>query len=243
MPQGRKASSQYLLEVRVNRPGIEVRTRDRYTAAAAAGDSRATSASADLARAGAGPVALADMRLRVAAAPVATPKGPVSAIVVGIEHPPVTAPTTEPFEFRFSLFTPDGQPRGSMGSRTNFTLQPTTGATPVQYEYLFAYSMPPGRYELRVAVTRGSDRVAGSVYADVEVPDFSSAPLSLSGAFVETQPSPPGGPFRVFSGFMPVVPTARREFDKTDQGSRLSPNLSGRYARPRHRHRPHASGG
>ena len=35
--------------------------------------------------------------------------------------------------------------------------------------------LPPGRYELRFAVERPGQKDTGSVYADVEVPDFAKA--------------------------------------------------------------------
>ena len=56
----------------------------------------------------------------------------------------------------------------------------------------------------------------GSIYADVDVPDFAGAPLSLSEAFVQVTPLPPGGPRDAFVALVPAVPTTKREFATTD---------------------------
>ena len=41
--------------------------------------------------------------------------------------------------------------------------------------------LPPGRYQLRVAAREANNGSVGSVFTDLEVPDFSSQPLSMSG--------------------------------------------------------------
>ena len=54
------------------------------------------------------------------------------------------------------------------------------------------------------------------MYYDVEVPDFRSAPLSLSGLVVTAEPPVPAAPRDAFTGLLPIVPTVRRTFAATD---------------------------
>ena len=80
--------------------------------------------------------------------------------------------------------------------------------------------MPPGRYEIRVAV-RTEDARSGSVYTFVDVPDFSQSGLSLSGIVLESTPSLAAVPRDAYVDLLPVVPTARRDFGASDRVSAL----------------------
>ena len=94
--------------------------------------------------------------------------------------------------------------------------------------------LDPGRYEIRVAVDDGTATQVGSVFTYVEVPDFGKAPLSVSTIVLDAIPGLVTASESAFKDLLPVVPTARREFARTDhvraflrvyQGSRdeLSP--------------------
>ena len=41
--------------------------------------------------------------------------------------------------------------------------------------------LPPGRYQLRVAANELSSKAVGTVLYDLDVPDFTKAPLTMSG--------------------------------------------------------------
>src|SRR5262249_34406302 len=70
----------------------------------------------------------------------------------------------------------------------------------------------PGRYELRLAAHHTTLDKSGSVYADVEVPDFVKAPLSLSGAVLNLTPSLASAPKDGLATILPFTPTAERAF-------------------------------
>lgn len=53
---------------------------------------------------------------------------------------------------------------------------------------------------------------SGSVYLDLEVPDFLNAPLTLSGLVLSVSPPVVSGPARALASLLPVVPTTLREF-------------------------------
>ncbi|MEO5742211.1 MAG: VWA domain-containing protein [Vicinamibacterales bacterium] len=78
-------------------------------------------------------------------------------------------------------------------------------------------SLPPGRYQLRVAAQDSGKVRQGSAHFDIDVPDFTRNPLALSGiALASTADrsvySPPKPGFDPFNGLLPGPPSALREF-------------------------------
>jgi VWFA-related protein len=78
-------------------------------------------------------------------------------------------------------------------------------------------SLPPGRYQLRVAAQDNGKVRQGSAHLDLDVPDFSAKPLTLSSiALAATADravySPPKPGFDPFNGLLPGPPSALREF-------------------------------
>jgi hypothetical protein len=79
--------------------------------------------------------------------------------------------------------------------------------------------LPPGRYQLRFAAGN-SEGQAGSVLYDLEVPDFTKAPLALSGvALTSRQTANNMGtvrPKNPLGDYLPGPPVATREFHQGD---------------------------
>jgi hypothetical protein len=124
--------------------------------------------------------------------------------------------TQQVINFQAAIFTPDGTRVGApLRQSLKFTLVPGAGDT-LFYDVLAQLPAKPGRYEVRVAAHRATDGMAGSVYADVVVPDFSKAPVSLSGVWLAAMPGPTGVPADAFAKILPIVPTASREFTRRD---------------------------
>jgi VWFA-related protein len=78
-------------------------------------------------------------------------------------------------------------------------------------------SLPPGRYQLRVAAQDSGKVKQGSAHLDIEVPDFTKEPLAVSNiALASTADravySPPKPGFDPFNGLLPGAPSALREF-------------------------------
>ena len=88
----------------------------------------------------------------------------------------------------------------------------------VSYEMLPRLAVPPGKYEIRVAVQTENGR-SGSVYTFVDVPDFSRGGVSLSGIVLEATPAVAAAPPDAYVDLLPVVPTARRDFGASDRVS------------------------
>jgi hypothetical protein len=78
-------------------------------------------------------------------------------------------------------------------------------------------SLPPGRYQLRVAAQDSGKVKQGSAHLDIEVPDFTKEPLAISNIAIATTAdrsvySPPKPGFDPFNGLLPGAPSALREF-------------------------------
>jgi hypothetical protein len=72
--------------------------------------------------------------------------------------------------------------------------------------------LKPGRYSLRLAAHSAATNKSGSVYCDIDVPDFARERLSLSGLVLGVTPGMPSAPKDAFAAFIPIIPTTAREF-------------------------------
>jgi hypothetical protein len=79
-----------------------------------------------------------------------------------------------------------------------------------------AKAMKPGPYTVRVGIENKSRAVAGSVFADLDVPDFTST-LALSGVIVGSSSAPPHAEIDSLRLALPFAPTAQRTFASTDR--------------------------
>lgn len=208
------------LEVRVNRPGLEVRTRTGYDAPRDVSSARPKPLVSPLNKAIGSVVPRGDFPMQITAAPFAiAEKGkPPStvAIIVGLKQPirESVDKTVENVELQISAYDVDGRSYGNSRARADVTLR--AGSTGfAEYEVFGRIDLKPGRYQLRVAAFLASFDTAGSVYFDVDVPDFSSQPLSMGGLLVSATPSPVFAPKEGLKAIVPVIPTTRRVFAPT----------------------------
>jgi hypothetical protein len=244
------------VEVKVNRPDVEVRARNGYYAPEpikVAEAAKAASAS-PLATAMASLLPNPDMPMQVTVAPFARvrtaeeaklkdkdkPKNDdklttTIAITLGAKQnarpESASAKIVEDVELLTSAFTPDGTSRGS--SRQTAHLSVKQGAAGLfGYEVHTRLNLAPGRYELRMAMYSGSLEKLGSVFTDIVVPDFTSAPLSLSGVIVNKVPSITAGPKGALADLTPIAPTSDRDFWISDQVSMFMRVYQGSKAKP-----------
>ena len=214
-----------LIDVRVDRPGVEVHTRSGYYAPKApdaATRAKNATENAVLGKAIGALLPSADLPLGVTLAPFAVPfqhKAAV-AIALGVRQPvpdeAATKKLTETTELQISAFTPDGRPRDSQRSTAHVVLR--VGATgEAVYEVLGRIDLAPGQYELRLAAHDTTSKTTGSVAATLVIPDFEDDALSLSGVVVTRTPATPSAPRELLAPLLPVVPTATREFVPADR--------------------------
>ena len=208
------------IEVKVNRPGVTVRTRSGYYA----GETRAagrgtTTVSPETAAALDGVLPRRDVPLSVSVAPFAMPGAAEAAvaIVLGVRQE-VAADRPQPngsVKVVAAAFDRNGRSVQSETQTVGVTWRPDAkGRMP--YEVLSRLALKPGRYEVRVALDGGANGRA-SVYTYVDVPDFSQQPLSLSGVVLAASPPVLSAPKDAFANLLPVVPTAQRLFARTDR--------------------------
>ena len=206
--------------VNVKRANVTVRARNWYytegTHSAAAHGSAET-----LAAVAASPIAGGPLRLEASIAPVGThspedTKEYLITVVLGLRQPPALERRQETIDLQTAVFTPDGRPvKTPLRQTARFQVVPRDGAS-LQYDVLTKIALAPGRYEVRVAARRASDGLAGSVYVDVNVPNFSSDPLSISGIWLEASSFPNQIPRDALVSILPLAPTSSREFAATD---------------------------
>jgi VWFA-related protein len=80
-------------------------------------------------------------------------------------------------------------------------------------------SLAPGRYQVKVGARESVSGMAGSVFYDLEVPDFDKEPLMIGGLLMTTpsvQQTPSIQPDPVVSKLLPAPATSQREFPRSD---------------------------
>ena len=220
-PQGAKDGQFHALQVRVNRPDVDVRTRSGFfTPTAAERKAMAASPGRGLDASIEGVLPKAELPLVVSAAPFADGnRKPALAIVLNVTQPAGTPirgrQRVEIVDVLATAFNQEtGRSVGSRRQRANVVLLPTD-APDAQYEVLARLPVQPGRYEIRVGV-EAAGRTA-SVYGYADVPDFASDDVSLSGLVLSSAPAPRSAPRDAFLDLMPLAPTAWRTFGTTDR--------------------------
>ncbi|HET9466804.1 MAG TPA: VWA domain-containing protein [Vicinamibacterales bacterium] len=114
-----------------------------------------------------------------------------------------------------------GKPLQGMRTALDLTLRPDTHTRVKQYGLRAnpRIELPPGRYQLRIGVRESGAGEMGTVFHDVDVPDFTREPLSMSGLLV-TAPSAQRvmtvQPDETVGKVLPGAPTTRRTFTTSD---------------------------
>lgn len=207
------------VEVRVNRPDVTVRTRNGYYNDKPA-DAKKVENASPLTTALAGLLPKTEIELEATAAPFAIPGRTEAGVVVVLTiHQDALereSRTREKVDVQVAAFSHEGAPRGNMQYATEVTLRQGP-AGPVEYEVLSGLTLKPGRYQLRLSTLVGAQNKTGSVYYDLEVPDFQARPLSLSGLLLTSDPKPVSTDTDRIKAYVPIAPTARRTFSVTDR--------------------------
>jgi len=220
------------LEVRIKRPGLRVRNRSGYYEARGRAPSQPvasaspTALSPAVAGALGSPLPMSGVPIKVFAAPY---KGtaPDAAVALAFEvdvrnldFVEKDGTFNEQVEVAYTALNSNGKAFPGERHTVSLAMKPDT------YErvktrglrVLSQISLPPGRYQVRVAAGNRSGK-AGSVVYDLEVPDFSKEAFSMSGVSLTASSSgqtPTIKPKDPLGDFLPGPPTTVREFDKGD---------------------------
>jgi VWFA-related protein len=220
------------IEVRVKRPGLEVRARRGYVAprgkAPAASTDAPEGTSAALREALNSPVPMSGLTLRASAAPFKAASPDVS-VVLTVEVSPRDLQFVERQgrfydEVEFSIVAVDKDGKIKTGDRKSLKLdlRPQTHQTIRQHGFKMVtrLTLRPGRYQVRVAARELNASRLGSLYYDLEVPDFAAEPLMMSGLVVTSagaSRAPAVEEDAELKKVLPSQPTTVREFVANDQ--------------------------
>jgi VWFA-related protein len=218
---GRRDGRYRKIEVKVNRPGATVRTRKGYIEPGSVKAAAEKPEPVRLETATSSFFPRTDVPMRATAAPFALPRRSNAAVlfVLGIgplEDDATThvAGSDEGMEVLLSAYNMLGSLRASERFQAHPSAQSNAGSEGVR-EVVSRLILRPGQYHLRAAASMGGR--TGSVYYDVEVPDFAKAPLTLSGLLLgrgtgTTSLSTADGT-RVT---LPIAASVQREFVRRD---------------------------
>ena len=195
--------------VRVNRPGAAVRARSGYFAPGGPVPPPPGGATTPLEIALVAPHQVPGLPMGATVAAFAIPGRREAVVSISTAVTAATAPgaTAWQAEIASTAFDPQWRPRAS--HRQTIEVTASAAAGPQTVDVLSAIELLPGRYEIRIGAESGGR--AGSVFVDVDVPEFQITPLSASGAVVTTVLQPYAA-IDLLAKALPVTPTTRRMF-------------------------------
>ena len=223
------------IQVKLNdKPGLTVRARKGYAAARGkAPETKTTAAKPDAAspelrEAIESPLPLTALPVAMTAAVF---KGPSQkgSVVVSTFVPGSALPFVEKdgmfrndLEVQVIASDQNGKLFPSDRNTVNLNMKPDT-ANRVKasgFRVIQSVDLPPGRYQLRVAMSESNTRKAGSVTYDLQVPDFTKEPLTMSGVAITSAMSgiaPTVRPKDPLEKLLPGPLSAYREFPQADE--------------------------
>ncbi len=224
------------IEVKVARPGLQVRFRKGYMAPRGKApvpkpvDAK-EGTPPELRELLGSPLAVSGLRLAVTAAPFKgkAPNAAVSLVLDIDARDLAFTPKDGRFEDTLNLAvvaldSRSGDSKGGLHHALVMPLQPATYQKVMRSGLRVTTSLevPPGRYQLRVGATDTNGKRTGSVYYDLEVPDFTDGPLTMSGLLITSSlagqaPTIAGTPDDGLRKALPGPPTAGREFQAAEE--------------------------
>ena len=220
------------IEVKVTRPGLKVRSRRGYVPADLKSPGRLADVKPGTSRALAAAlmnvVPVSDVPFRVWAAPFKGQGNKASVVLAveidggGLKYREESGRFMEDLELSIIAADHDGKVRGSDRQTMNLKLKPETHRMMTSgggVRLLSRIELPPARYQIRVGVHESNGGAVGSVPVDVEVPDYSKAPLAMSGLVLTSSSAPrlvTLKPDPQLKDALPLPPVASRSFTGAD---------------------------
>jgi VWFA-related protein len=208
------------VEVKVDRDDVTVRTRTGYwTTAPGELESRAEKeapGSQELGLSGMSEGAALPLRASVVPLGLSGTEGKSAdvAVVLTMRVPSSIREVAETLTVVHNVYV-DGNPGPPVKEEMPLTFHDGTDDVR-RYDAFSKLTLSPGRYEIRLnAFNRTMDR-SGTVFAEVEVPDFTKTPLTMSGMAIGTKRAAQESRAAVLGSLLPIVPTSAREFAPSD---------------------------
>jgi VWFA-related protein len=216
------------IEVRVKRPGLRVRNRNGYFEARGRRPNTTPSSkvSPALAEAIGSPLPVNGVPMKVFAAPYkgTAPNAAVAYVVEVDVNDFEFVEKDGTFSETLEMITSTTDSKGKVfpGERqlVNLNLKPDTLARAKSrgFRLVNQVSVPPGRYQVRIAASTRNGRT-GSVLYDLDVPDFSKEKFAMSGVALTSRAAaeaPTVKPKDPLADYLPGPLTAMREFARDD---------------------------
>jgi hypothetical protein len=223
-PTDKKDGKFHRIDVKVTRPGLTVRARRGYMApkAKAPKTTGFGNASPEVIDALNSPLPVSGLTMRMFAAPF---KGaaPNASVLMGVEMLGRDLQLKDASKLELSYVAVDakGKTFGAKTDSLTMNLKPET-KTRVQasgFRILNRVDLPPGRYQLHLAAHEAGANV-GSMLYDIEIPDYSKLPFSMSGLLITSMSSGSMVTAKVDEqtrSVMPAPPVAQRSFPANDE--------------------------
>jgi VWFA-related protein len=189
------------IEVKVNRPGVQVHTRSGYYPLAKAPEPGEV----------VNGLPSGDLPVHATAAVVAVPGRREAEVIVATRvDPPRSSSQTRTIELLTAAMDLDAKPRGIQRQTITVTPNPASVVAPDLPAHL---PLAPGRYVVQVSAR--VDGRAGGAAVDIDVPNFANDPLSASGLMLQRRPAPPIAD-KAIQNLVPFLPTTVRQFHPGD---------------------------
>ena len=229
---GRREGKTRRIDVRARRAGVRVLARDSYIEPRGGRRDRprgpALDAPAELLDSLRSPLPLSGLTLAATAVPFrGSGKNASVAVVVETRGAELGlkedgARHTGVLDVAVWAMDPGGRAGPSERVVTNLNLRPESfrRVTEFGFRMMLRLEVPPGRYQFRVGALTPETGLRGSVFYDLEVPDFTKGALSMSGLMVTSQSASralTARPDPVIGQVLPAPPTTEREFPSDDE--------------------------
>jgi VWFA-related protein len=215
------------INVRVRRPGLMVRARRGYLAprgrAPEASPASANTLLATANEALSSPLPVPGIPMQLFAAPYRG-EAPNASIAIALEmgtqgfsFDDANGTSNDRVEVTMTAVDVEGKQRATVNHTVSLAIKPETMPRLRErgVRLLSQVDLPPGRYQLRAAAAEAGGQKTGSVIADVEIPDFSKGPVTMSGLSLTSSSASDAPTVKArdpLSQFLPGPPTTVREF-------------------------------
>ncbi len=221
------------IEVRTTRPGVKIVARNGYSApkgrpaATAPTTNSGAHVPPDVREALSSPIPATGLGLSIFAAPFSGP-GSKSSVALVVEIDPGKLKFVEKDgkftdDLELHVLALDAAGKMQDGGVTTIPLRLSApshqAVTAHGFRIMRRLTIPPGRYQIRVAAKELNAGGVGTVTQSLDVPDFSKAPMQMSGIAI-TSPSatetPTANPDPQLKDVLPGAATANRAFPRSD---------------------------
>jgi len=231
-PTNERPSSAFRrLEVRVNKPGFQVRARRGYVlpgkSELAAPRAAKAEGSAELADALSRPIQTSGLTLSANAASFAGPAPNASvAVTITVDGAGFTFAekdgwVEDKLEVSVRAIDSKGTIRGSEHFDLNIRIRPESQPILIGtgFRVISTIDVPPGRYTLRIGARESGKGALGTIYTDLEVADLATPPLAMSSLMLTSVDTGgvPTGRREQLDKRLPIVPSTLRSFRSRDE--------------------------